>query len=64
MKLYNIFFKNNFQILLLIIIALFAIVPELIALNVPTLRGRVNDYAGLLSENTRLNIETKLTKLE
>ena len=56
--------KMNSRLFLLIAIIMFAIVPELMALNVPTLRGRVNDYADLLSDNTRSNIETKLAKLE
>ena len=57
-------FINKIRILLLVVIAFFAIIPELMAQNVPTLRGRVNDYAGILSDNTRSSIETKLKKLE
>jgi uncharacterized protein len=50
----------------LIILALVCIfgVPELFALEVPPLKGRVNDYAGMLSSATQQQLESSLRDLE
>jgi uncharacterized protein len=39
-------------------------VPHLAALEVPALKGRVNDYAGMLSAATRQQLEDVLSRLE
>jgi uncharacterized protein len=50
----------------LIILALICIfsVPKLFALEVPPLKGRVNDYAGMLSTSTKQQLESSLRDLE
>ena len=58
--------KRHQVIQLLIVIGLICVltVPNLLALEVPPLRGRVNDTAGLLSVATRQQLEDVLVRLE
>jgi uncharacterized protein len=58
--------KRNRIIQILAIGSLICIlgVPKLFALEVPPLKGRVNDYAGLLSDSTRQQLEAILGDLE
>ncbi|MBN2042067.1 MAG: TPM domain-containing protein [Spirochaetes bacterium] len=55
--------KTILKLASLAIIAL-SISTSLFALEVPSLQGRVNDYAGMLSAHTARNLEGKLARLE
>ncbi len=48
----------------LVPLLLFLIASETFALEVPKLRGRVNDYAGMLSPSTERQLETALAEFE
>ena len=50
--------------LLLLVVFNFLFLAIASALDVPTLRGRVNDYAGVLQQNQVQSLETQLAQLE
>jgi len=58
--------KKQWLGVLLFFIALVQVVPfgNLLAIPVPALSGRVNDYASMISAPTRAEIEAKLQQLE
>jgi uncharacterized protein len=61
--------KKNKRNRIVQILALFSLVtifsaPKLFALEVPPLKGRVNDYAGILSASTKQQLEGILSELE
>ena len=58
--------ERNRVIHILIILTLFCILgtPPLLALDVPPLKGRVNDYAGMLSSYTQQQLDSVLGDLE
>jgi uncharacterized protein len=58
--------ERNRVIHILIILTLYCIwcTPHLLALDVPSLKGRVNDYAGMLSSYTEQQLEGVLRDLE
>jgi uncharacterized protein len=59
------FYRKIYPILLLVfILNLFIFIKQLRAVEVPTLSGRINDYAGMLSPVTTQNLEAVLTELE
>ena len=57
--------RNRFiQILIISILYCILSTPHLLALDVPPLKGRVNDYAGMLSSYTQQQLEGVLRDLE
>ena len=61
--------KKNKRNRIVQILAIFSLItifgaPNLFALEVPPLKGRVNDYAGILSSSTKQQLEGILDKLE
>ena len=63
--IYFSFHRKIYPILLLVFTLIFFIFSkQLQALEVPTLRGRINDYAGMLSPVTTQNLEVVLTEFE
>ena len=58
--------ERNRVIHILVISTLFCILstPHLLALDVPPLKGRVNDYTGMLSSYTTQQLESILRDLE
>jgi uncharacterized protein len=59
-------YERNRVIHILVILTLFCILstPHLLALDVPTLKGRVNDYAGMLSSYAKQQLDGILRDLE
>jgi uncharacterized protein len=59
-------YERNRVIHILVILTLFCILstPHLLALDVPPLKGSVNDYAGMLSSYTKQQLEGVLRDLE
>ncbi len=59
-------YERNRVIHILVILTLFCILstPHLLALDVPPLKGRVNDYAGMLSSYAKQQLEGILRDLE
>ena len=59
-------YENNRVVHILIILTLYCILstPHLLALDAPPLKGRVNDYAGMLSSYTQQQLEGILRDLE
>lgn len=53
-----------FKFILLFFIAVFFTASGVFALDVPKLKGRVNDYAGVLSASTEKNLDAALSSLE
>ena len=51
-------------LMLLIILKLLVVAPDAMALEVPALTGRVNDYAAMISPAAEMEIERKLEGLE
>lgn len=49
---------------ILLLVALFAILPCAIAVEIPYLSGRVNDYAGILSDQAREDLRERLREHE
>ncbi len=58
--------EHNRVIHILVILVLLCILstPSLLALDVPPLKGRVNDYAGMMSSYTQQQLESVLRDLE
>jgi uncharacterized protein len=59
-------YERNRVIHILVILTLFCILrtPHLLAIDVPPLKGRVNDYTGMLSSYTTQQLESILRDLE
>ena len=59
-------YERNRVIHILVILTLFCILstPHLLALDVPPLKGRVNDYAGMLSSYAKQQLDGILRDLE
>jgi len=59
-------YERNRVIHILVILTLFCILstPHLLALDVPPLKGRVNDYAGMLSSHAKQQLDGILRDLE
>jgi uncharacterized protein len=54
----------GFPVMLSTLLVLLLLALPAVALDVPALQGRVNDYAGLLSPSTRNHLESQLVRLE
>ena len=59
------FYKNRYlQFMTALVIAVFFTASGVFALDVPRLKGRVNDYAGILSASTESSLDASLSNLE
>ncbi len=54
----------RFWLVLLVVLLPFLPISSLIAIPVPELKGRVNDYASMISDPVKADIEAKLQQLE
>ncbi len=62
----NLFLKSGLRVALFFLVALFQFVPfrDLMALDVPALSGRVNDYGAMISAPVKAELETRLQQFE
>ena len=62
----NLFLRSGLRVAFFLLVALLPLVPfsSLMAIDVPALSGRVNDYGAMISPSVKAELETRLQQFE